>query len=624
MSNAAFLGGYLSGKLAIDYISSVAGGAIDAATRAIAYESMAKWPHILPSPADLTEAYFSGMISEHNYSVLLRQNGISWKGNPPDDFAKTGDFAWQNVIASKMPRISLDQLFYLYYSGQITQERYNELAKYFKFNSNFISEFKLLQFPKFDLGTIMNLHFRGFVNDDNVRKAIRKFYGCSEIDADSIVKTQQYIPPPSDLLRYVVKDVFDENQIEILGLADEFDTVSGALPWAKALGIPENTVIKTPTGDKSLNVMRAEWISHWQLMAPTQGYTALHRLRPNRLFRYNQSIPGLKPFEFTQLNALLKSNDYVPEQRKWLAASSYNLLGRIDLRRVFMNGMMDEEELFQRYQDAGYAEVDAQLLTDYTVNEKDKKDKLDEEKKTKKAYAKRIQEVYASYEYGAISRNTAFNSLVTMKVEEEEANANLDAIDLRIQRKRVQSYIKMVKDEFFLGLYTGQEAYEQLIFGRVDDIRANQYVILWQRQLSRPRRVASTNVLLDWLKSGLINFEDASTRLTKLGFSNADTLLYLESAKMDIDKKIQMEQIAQQRTELQRTKEIKALFKEIQSNKRATQAQLRSYSPIPTMKRWYINDLISWPDVYERMQFLDIPLTDINKYKEEWDNEKAS
>ena len=90
---------------------------------------MAKWPHVLPSPADLTEAYFSGMISEHNYSVLLRQNGISWKGNPPDDFAKTGDFAWQNVIASKMPRISLDQLFYLYYSGQITQERYNELAK---------------------------------------------------------------------------------------------------------------------------------------------------------------------------------------------------------------------------------------------------------------------------------------------------------------------------------------------------------------------------------------------------------------------------------------------------------------------------------------------------------------
>ena len=176
----------------------------------------------------------------------------------------------------------------------------------------------------------------------------------------------------------------------------------------------------------------------------------------------------------------------------------------------------------------------------------------------------------------------------------------------------------------FLGLYTGQEAYEQLTFGGVEGYRASQYVIQWQRELDRPRRVASTNTIMEWLTDGLINFQDASNRLNKLGFSNADTLLYLQSAKMDIDKKILMEQIAQQRTENQRIKETERLFRQQVSDQKASQAQLRTYSSIPTMKRWYINDLLDWPSVFDRLQFLEVPLSDINRYKEEWDNEKAS
>lgn len=624
MSNVAVLGAYLTGKPAIDYISGTVGSIIDAALLSTKYESQAKWPHVLPSPGDLTEAYFGGTLSEHNYSELLRQQGITWKRQPIDKFAEVGKFAWENVIASKMPKLSLEQLVYLYYSGSITQDKFNELKQYYKYNDNFIKEFMKLNHPKFDLGTILNMHFRGFVGTDNAMKAIRRFYGCSDTDASSILKSQQYIAPPTDLLRFVVKDVFDPDQIKALGLDAEYETVAAANPWARALGIPPVTKITTETGDHELDMMKAYWIAHWQLMSPTQGYTALHRLRPDRLFRYAKNVPGLKPFEFTQLNALLKSNDYVPEQRKWLAASSYNLLGRIDLRRTFNSGMIDEEELFQRYQDAGYAEIDAQLLTDYSVEEKRKKDELEQEKKDRKAYGKKIAEVYASYEAGAIDKQLAVSSLIQMGVDEDEVVSNIDAIDMRVNRKRVQQYIKMVYDEFMLGLYTGQEAYEQLIFGRVDGIRANQYVIQWQRKLSRPRRVASTQTIIDWVKRGLMSFPDASSRLAKLGFSNADTLLYLESAQMDIDKKIQMEQIALQRTQNQLAKETERLFKQQVADHRSQQAQLRTYSPIPTMKRWYINDLLDWGSVYQRMKFMDIPDVDINRYKEEWDNEKAS
>lgn len=579
---------------------------------------------LLPSVPDIFNANTFGTMSDSNATILGALNNIQFYGNNQNQAAQAADKAWQDVFTAGLPKLSHEQLLYCLYSGILTAPQFISATKDWKMLKEHIRPLHEMSYSKFDLGTIFSNYFRGEWDITETIKRVRRLYGCNKPHAEQIIKSQQYIAPPSDLLRFVVKDVFDDAQIQALGLDAEYDTVAKAIPWANALGIPKETKIKYNGQEISLDMLRAYWISHWQLMSPTQGYNALHRLRPNRITRYNQAIPGLKPFEFDQLNALLKSNDYVPEQRKWLAASAYTLLGRIDLRRVFESGEIDETELNERYQDAGYAKVDADLLTRYSVAEKKKKDEEKDKKKLNKALSKKIAEVYLAYEIGAIGKSTASQSLISMKVDELEVQGNLDAIDLRINRKRMQQYIKMVKDEMFLGLYTGQEAYEQLTFGGVEGYRASQYVIQWQRALSRPRRVASVNTVMAWVKDGLMNFADASSRLEKLGFSNADTLLYLQSAKMDIDKKILMEQIAQQRTENQRIKETERLFRQQVSDLKASQAQLRTYSSIPTMKRWYINDLMDWGTIFQRLQFLGVDMTDINRYKEEWDNEKAS
>ena len=619
-------GGFLGAatKPIIDTAGSIATSFIDAVLVPEKHWILDKNRYVLPSPSDIWEAYLQDCLPKSGIPYLLGLHGIQYGRPITNVYNSVSDKAWKGVLSSKMPKLSIEQLIYLLYSGGMKLSDFEQQKKRYPMIQGHTEWLMKLLEPKFDMGIIVNNHFRGLTEKQKTLDAIRKVQGCNDEDAEKILNSTQYIAPPSDLLRFVVKDVFDDDQIQKLGLDAEYDTVAKAIPWASALGIPKETKIKYNGQEISLDMLRAYWISHWQLMSPTQGYNALHRLRPNRLFRYNEKIPGLKPFEFSELNALLKSNDYVPEQRKWLAASSYNLLGRIDLRRVFESGDINAEELNERYQDAGYAKVDADLLTRYSVNEKEKKKELEDEKRAKKVFSKKVAEVYLAYEIGAIGKDAALTSLLILKVDETEAIANLDAIDLRINRKRVQQYIKMVKDEMFLGLYTGQEAYEQLTFGGVEGYRASQYVIQWQRALSRPRRVASVNTVMAWVKDGLMNFADASSRLEKLGFSNADTLLYLQSAKMDIDKKILMEQIAQQRTENQRIKETERLFRQQVSDLKASQAQLRTYSSIPTMKRWYINDLMDWGTIFQRLQFLGVDMTDINRYKEEWDNEKAS
>lgn len=572
---------------------------------------------LCPDMGAMLPSFTLGTIDEVNFNKILALNNIAFAGADDNKWTAAFSKQWRRVVDAALPKLSLSELYYLLYSEQITKQEFMDLAGKYRFSFGHADHINKLFLPKFDQGVIATNYFRGRTSEADTIDSFSRMYGCNKADATKILKGMQFVPPPTDVLRFVVKDVYDPEQIAKLGLDAEYDTVKDAIPWANAVGLQQETEIIYNGKKMTRDVLKDYWVSHWQLMSPTQGYIALQRLRPNRIDRYIGKIPGLKPFEFDQLNALLKSNDYVPEQRKWLAASSFTMVGRIDLRRLFESNSIDAGELYERYQDAGYAPVDARLLTDYSVEEKKRKDDDKKDKEANKKYSKYASEVYASYSEGVIGRTLAYNSLAMVGFDPDTVESNLNAIDLGINRKRVSTYVKMVKREMFLGLYTGQEAYIQLVQGGLQDLRANQYVIQWQRELSMPRRIVGINTVLDWLKRSLINFPDAKSRLEKLGLSNADTLLYLEQAKQDIDKKIQIEQVNIQRTEKQQAKEVEALFRQMQSATRQAQAQLRTYSSPAIMKRWLKEGLIDWQVVEDRLRFLGIPDTDISRYKSE-------
>lgn len=572
---------------------------------------------LAPDMAAILPAYQMGLFNDDSFERLLGVNNIPFRDLEGNEWNKAYAKSWKKVVSASLPKMSLAELYYLMYSQQVPKETILELVKNYKFHDGHAEHVNKLFLPKFDQGVIFTNYFRGFTSEPQTVKYVQRMYGCNETDAQKIVNSSQFVPPPTDVLRFVVKDVYDPVQIDKLGLDAEYDTVASAIPWARSAGISKDTTIKYNGETITRDILRDYWISHWQLMSPTQGYIAMQRLRPNRLFRYNAQIPGLKKFDFDELSALLKSNDYVPEQRKWLAATSFNQIGRIDLRRLFESDAIDKEELKQRYMDAGYAEIDADILAKYSDDDKKKKKKEKEDKDAIKNYGKFASETYTAYLVGAISKQVAYNALAMRGFDPDLITANLEAIDLKINRERVQQLVKMIKDEFFLGLYTGREAYEQLYQGGLQQERASQYVIRWQRQLSRPRRMAGVNTLLDWVKRGVMNFTEASSRISKLGFSDGDTLLYLEGTKQDIEKRIQLEQVNKARTDKQQQKEVEQMFRQMQANARQQQAQLRTYSSPTIMKRWIKQGTITWDKVAERLEFLGVPPDDIKRYKAE-------
>lgn len=602
----------------VDIIGGTLNSYLDSALLPFKYDANFHQLTSLPSVQDAFSAYINGYMSEVAFQNIQAYNNVAPKGANGTPFASFGAKTWQMVFDSKIPQLNIEQIIFALNTKYLTKERATELLKKYGFRGSQIDILKYLLQPKFDGTTNVANYYRGFWERPKVEDHIKRTYGCDVNDAKDIINSTQFLPPPSDLIRMSVRDAFTNNVELQKELDSEYDEQKDILPWAKAQGILVDAMIKENGITKTLDVLRMYWRSHWQLMSPTQGYEGLHRIRnADRVKRY-PLVKDLTPFTFDKLEQLLKMSDYLPSQRKVLAAISYKVIGRVDLRRLYNTDVIKDDEMKEQILDQGYNQEDAKLLSTWMKQEKDKAKEKEDEKKQLQSWGKLIEEIYKGYNIGAVNKTDAYNGLLSYGVDPDVANGRLMAIDFAINRKRVETLIQMIKGEFFLGLYDGLQAYAELVQGGLTDIRANQYVIRWQRQLSRPRRLVSINAIIDWLKRGLISFIDAKKRLSNLGLSNEDTLLYVEMARMDIQKAINIEQAKQAKTEQQKADEAKRLEKEARANKKAAISDLKSYSSISQIGKWIQSGLLDIESATERMRFMEVPETDIARYLLEW------
>lgn len=617
---AVLIGAAAQGGAAI--VGNVFGQAVASVTNPIMMYSKYEANQIaqsgMPELSWCVQAYLGNRINEDALGFAFNVANLPLFGKKDNQFQKFSGEVINQYIESLLPKMSLEQLLYCYYSGIITKDDWNKLASKFRVKGDNLRPLMDVTYAKFDLGIIINNYNRGSWDKNETISRIRKFTGCYEEHAVDILDNSRFLPPPGDLLRFAVRDVYDKDAIARLGLDQEYDLIKDIIPWAKAQGIGEATIHDGHDKPITRDILKDYWLAHWQLMSPTQGYEALHMLRPSRMGRYASIVPDLKPFDFGELNYLLKANDYVPEQRKWLAAISYGHFQKRDLRNIYNEDLISDDELKEQLLDTGLIPDDANVLAQWYKETKDKKKKDDKLKEAKQKYGKVYSELLKAYEIGSISRAEAIERGIYYIPDEELVTGDINAIDIRINSTRVKYFVKMVKDEFFLGLYTPQEAYVQLVAGGLTDLRSNQYVILWQRQLSRPRRLASVNTVVDWLKRGIIGFDDARSRLNNLGLSNADTLLYLESANMDIQKAIQVENNKRAKSDKQKAQEAERLMRQARQQKKTLITELKSYSGIAQMGKWLLLGEITLLEVIERMRFMEVPEADIDRYLTEW------
>jgi hypothetical protein len=162
--------------------------------------------------------------------------------------------------------------------------------------------------------------------------------GFTQNDIGVIKQTAFQLPPLSDLITMMVREAFDDGVASRFGYDADFP--GQALQLGGQLGIAPEWV-------------RRYWRSHWQLPSPTQAYEMLHRGQ----------------IDAAQLDELLRISDYPPFWRERLRNISFSPITRVDLRRLYQTGVIDELRVFRGYKDIGYNDDDAQALTEFAIRD---------------------------------------------------------------------------------------------------------------------------------------------------------------------------------------------------------------------------------------------------------------
>ncbi|GAI78680.1 unnamed protein product, partial [marine sediment metagenome] len=146
------------------------------------------------------------------------------------------------------------------------------------------------------------------------------------------------IPPVADIITMAVREAFTPDIAAKFGQYEDFP--KDLEVWA---------------GKKGLNPewSRRYWAAHWNLPSPLQGFEMLHR--------------GV--IDVDELNMLLRALDVMPFWRDKLTSIAYRRLTRVDIRRMYKQGVLTEKEVFESYKDHGYSDINAERMSEFTVKQ---------------------------------------------------------------------------------------------------------------------------------------------------------------------------------------------------------------------------------------------------------------
>lgn len=387
-----------------------------------------------------------------------------------------------NISPNMLP--DLGTLAHMYWRGEISETDYYQQAREIGFDQPLAQAYQQSLRQILGAGELVKLYRRGDIDLASLTDQLHK-QGYAQSDVDLILKATEYFPPPPDLIRFAVREVYNEATRQAFGM-DE-DISQRFLDEALKAGLPK---------EQAANY----WASHWELPSVNQGFEMLQR----------------RVIDRAQLGMLLKALDVMPFWRDALLKISYNPLTRVDVRRMHAMGIFDEAELQRRYEAEGFSPEDAALMTRFTVAYNTKDETATSQSKIVEAYKKSI-----------ITEDQARAMLA-------EANLSTEAIDLTIRTADFDIALDsadQLKIDLFTRYTNGEITIEDVRQGLSENGVPASYVasVMGElgRKVSTKVKVPSKEDLLKWLDLDLIPEETFKLRMQQLGYRESDVLLYL-------------------------------------------------------------------------------------------------
>jgi len=252
----------------------------------------------------------------------------------------------------------------------------------------------------------------------------------------------------------------------------------------------------------------------------------LHRLNPDVLAvrgdAYKEMGLDVSKLETTidTVKFYLRQADYDLRWRDRLLAISYSPLTRVDLRRRYELGLIDDNELRARLMEIGYTKADAEKLMEFY-----KSLRVSKERDLTKS------EIMRLFHYGEITEEECKEMLVSLGYSEEEAEFII-AIELAKEREdEVDDQIAVLEEKFVAGEITEDEFVTQLDALGIKATRRDKIVAKAKRRKSKQIKMPSKTDIITWYKNKQISEERAKELLAQIGIPEEFHDLYLGKKK---------------------------------------------------------------------------------------------
>ena len=360
--------------------------------------------------------------------------------------------------------------------------------------------------PKLTVAELLTAEKRIDKLDYDVNEALKQ-HGFNEKEINILRELSYTYPSPTDFIRFAVREVFTKDKETQEALSAEF---------------PEDIVKYAEKAGMRKEILEWYWKAHWELPSPTQVYEMLHRLNSDvlsvRADAYKEmglDVEKLKT-DLETVKFYLKQADYDKRWRDRLLAISYSPLTRVDLRRIYELGLINEEELLARLMELGYTRKDAELMVEFY-----KTYKVASEKDLTRS------QIINLWTIGEITEKECKEMLMRIGYDDVEA-------DFLIALEKHKQAEKELNDKIAVYVYFFEEGLitEDQLTAKLDELglkasRRDKIVIDAVRRKNRKIRLPSKEDIIKWYNNKLITEEKARELLKRINIPEEFHNLYL-------------------------------------------------------------------------------------------------
>lgn len=459
-------------------------------------------------------------------------------------------------------------------------------------------------------------------------------------NAAAMLKLYDELPTIQDHLHWLKKNVFNDEYVKQYrleeGFIDRFWKAFGS--DLTALGYTQERA-------------RLEYCAHWNMPSPTEMRQFIYRLRPGR-------VPKDRQFTKDDYKRILQEQDYNPLAQQWLADTANPVPALTYLRDMHRLDLLTDAEMQAYHGDLGYEEKESELfvkvdtirkrrmratqgsgwnpaairkayginqLTEDQVREKmtyqgySQQDATDlmERAKSDVSYTvlvrarsrlltTSIANVRQGIRVGTIDQQAASDALVKIGWQKQQADG-IAALEMAAANtNRVAEAVRHLRSAFLRGEVDAQ--YSRVALQRIGIVAeaTDSYLATWNLELTPFRKRRTASQIVKDIAEGLMPLDEATARLTNLGYEDTDRMLFLADAQRLVINTEASRAAARELGERGRDGQLNQLLGTVDGLSKRLIGELKREASPAKLQKWVAAGLISKDEFYQRMDLYGI------------------